>query len=403
MVDRSLRRAASSVLILVSLAGAAAAPPPASAAYTRHLDVSYDIDSPPAVPAQNRLDVYRPTGAKRGSRPVVVWVHGGGWQQGDKRNQILRKAGLFTGAGYVFVSVNYRLSGVAPPTGPFDPNRVKFPDHPHDVGEAIGWLHRNVARYGGDPTRIVLIGHSSGAHLVSLVGVDPRYVRAYAVPASQILGVVSLDTAAYDIIGLTDPQRNEGARGAWSVFGTPEENAATGSWVGASPLRWAEASDPPFLLVIQQAAKRARRNQTRRMARALGLASDAVLAVPLNHAGINRTLGADPDPTLETSTVVRFVRDAIAAAHPVASIRRHPRRRIRAKSGRARVTFTFGVRRTYLRLQCRRDRGAFAACRSRFAYRVGPGSHTLAVRAIAPSGAPGPAATFRFRVRTAAG
>ncbi len=387
------------------MAGLAAAPAPAPAAYDHHLDLSYDIDSPPPAPALNKLDVYSPVGARRGSRPVVVYVHGGGWQQGDKRNQIRRKAALFTDQGYVLASVNYRLSTVAPPAGPFDPGRVRFPDHPHDVGEAIGWLHRNVARYGGDPTRIVLMGHSSGAHLASLVGVDPRYVRAYGVPSRQILGVVSLDTAAYDIVGLADPRRNEGARGVWSVFGTPEENAATGSWVAASPLRFADASDPPFLFVIQQTAKRVRRNQTRRMARALGLGSDAVLAVPLNHAGINRTLGADPDSTLETGSVTRFVRDAVAAARPVASIRRHPGRVVRTKSASARVAFRFRVERTYLRLQCRRDRRRFAGCRSRLAYRASPGRHTLSVRALAPTGAPGPTATFSFRVirRCAAG
>lgn len=388
-------------LAAVALA-AVAAPAPAPAAYTARLDLSYDIDSPPAPspPGHNQLDLYTPAGARRGSRPVVVYLHGGGWQVGDKRNQIRRKVDLFTGAGYVFASLNYRLSPFAPPTGAFDPNRVKFPDHPHDVGEAIGWLHRDVTRYGGDPTRIVLIGHSSGAHLVSLVATDPRYLSAYQVPRRQILGAVSLDTATYDIAARADPQRNEGARGIWSVFGTPEENAATGAWLAASPLRWADTGDPPFLLVIQQAAARKRTNQTRRMARALGLASEAVLAVPLDHAGINRTLGAG-DPTRETATVTSFIGDVVSAARPVASIRRHPRKRLRTPSGRARVAFTFRVERTYLRLQCRRDRGRFATCRSPFAYRVGPGRHSLAVRALAPSGAPGPVARFRFRVRRA--
>lgn len=396
------QRVCSALALSAALACAVAAPAPASAAFTPHLDLSYDIDSPPAPSpaAQNRLDLYTPTGAQRGSRPVVVYVHGGGWQQGDKRNQILKKANLFTGRGYVFASVNYRLSPTAPPTGPFDPARVKFPDHPHDVGEAIGWLHRNVARYGGDPTRFVLIGHSSGAHLVSLVGTDFRYVRAYDVPRSYVLGVVSLDTAAYNIGGLANPRR-KGSRGVWSVFGTPEENAATGSWLAASPLHWADPSDPPFLLVIQQAAPRNRVNQSRRMALALGEGSDAVLAVPLNHNGINRTLGATPDPTLETSAVTRFVGDSIAAARPAVSIRKHPRRRLRTRTRGARVVFTFAVKRTYLRLQCRRDGGRFATCRSRIAYRAGLGKHTLAVRALAPSGAPGPADQFRFAVRRA--
>ena len=167
----ALRRAA--------LAGSLAVTAPAS---VPHRDLSYDLGSPPPVAGQNRLDVYSPVGARRGSRPVVVWVHGGGWQEGDKRDGIRRKARLLTGAGYVLASVNYRLSEVAPPSGPFDPARIRFPDHPRDVGEAVAWLHRRVARFGGDPRRIVLMGHSSGAHVAALVATDPRYLRRYRVP-----------------------------------------------------------------------------------------------------------------------------------------------------------------------------------------------------------------------------
>jgi acetyl esterase/lipase len=93
---------------------------------------SYDIDSPPPQAAHNQLDLYAPRVARR--RPIVVYVHGGGWMEGDKRDGIRRKARLFTGAGYVFASVNYRLSSPAPESGELDPGRVKFPDHPHDVG-----------------------------------------------------------------------------------------------------------------------------------------------------------------------------------------------------------------------------------------------------------------------------
>jgi hypothetical protein len=210
--------------------------------------------------------------------------------------------------------------------------------------------------------------------------------------------VVSLDTAAYDITGPANPRR-KGSRGVWSVFGTPEENAATGSWLAASPLRWADPSDPPFLLVIQQAATRGRKNQTQRMALALGQGSNAVLAVPLNHQGINRTLGAPSDPTLETSTVTSFVREVISAARPAVSVRTHPRKRLRTRSRGARGAFAFHVERTFLRLQCRRDGGRFATCRSRISYRAGLGRHTLAVRALAPSGAAGPVAKFSFSVR----
>jgi arylformamidase len=270
---------------------------------------SYDIDSPPVQPGHNRLDLYAAPQAR--SRPVVVYVHGGGWMEGDKGDAIRRKARRFTRAGYVFASINYRLSSPAPETGDLDPERVWFPDHPHDVGEAIGWLSRNVAGYGGDPQRIVLIGHSSGAHLAGLVATDPAYLKAYDVPRRTIRGVVSLDTAAYEIAPLADPTR-EGSRGIWSVFGTPEEDAATGSWEAASPLHHADRRDPPFLIVSRRDAQRSERAAERRMARRLGPRAGWRLRVQLDHMAIDRTLGAR---TRLTRRVLRFVR-SVSARRP---------------------------------------------------------------------------------------
>jgi acetyl esterase/lipase len=100
------------------------------------------------------------------------------------------KARLFTRAGYLFASVNYRLSPAI--DGPPAADRVRFPDQPHDVGEALGWLRRNVRAYGGAPNRLVLVGHSAGAHLASLAGVDPAYAAVRGVPAAAVRGVVSL-------------------------------------------------------------------------------------------------------------------------------------------------------------------------------------------------------------------
>ena len=99
------------------------------------------------------------------------------------------------------------------------------------------------------------MGHSSGAHVAALVATDPRYLRRYRVPRRVIRGVVSLDTAALDVRPLANPGANEGARGIWSVFGTPEENAATGAWALASPLLHADRRDPPFLQVLAETAR----------------------------------------------------------------------------------------------------------------------------------------------------
>jgi arylformamidase len=299
---RSRHTTLGAVLGLVALMASA----PAAESHIRHADLSYDLGSPASPAAHNRLDLFVPRPSSR-PRPVVVYVHGGGWQAGDKR-RLGHKARLFTRAGYLFASVNYRLS---PSFGGLPaPDRVRFPDHPHDVGEALGWLTRNVRRYGGDPDRLVLIGHSAGAHLVSLVGADPSFGGAYGVPARAVRGVVSLDTAAFDIAAKADPARSRRPRLYWNAFGTPAEEAADPRWARASPINLADHGDPPFLLVTQRQPSRVAENGA--MLRALGnRPSDSLVAVALDHAGINRMLGSPRDTTRETDAVMSFVRAVV--------------------------------------------------------------------------------------------
>ena len=82
------------------------------------------------------LDLYHfeTTGA---TKPVVIYVHGGAWAIGDKANSITNKTNLFSSLGYVFVSVNYRLS---PSAASSDPNRIQFPTHNEDVADAVKWV-----------------------------------------------------------------------------------------------------------------------------------------------------------------------------------------------------------------------------------------------------------------------
>src|SRR5687767_7584915 len=100
------------------------------------------------------LDVYAP--AAGSNLPVVVWVHGGGWMRGSK-NEVDQKPPAFVEKGFVFVPVNYR----------FIPN-VTMDIIVRDVAKAAGWVHANIARHGGDPGRIFLMGHSAGAQLAAL-------------------------------------------------------------------------------------------------------------------------------------------------------------------------------------------------------------------------------------------
>ncbi len=114
-------------------------------------------DIPYADPPHTRqvLDVYSPKDAK--NLPVVFWIHGGGWQTGDK-SDVQLKPQAFNDKGFVFVSTNYRLLPA-----------VDMGAIVRDVAKAVGWAHKHAAEYGGDPTRLIVMGHSAGAQLAALV------------------------------------------------------------------------------------------------------------------------------------------------------------------------------------------------------------------------------------------
>ncbi len=106
-------------------------------------------DIPYASPAQERqvLDVYSPSHAK--NLPVVFWIHGGGWQTGDKTS-IQAKPQAFVDKGFVFVSTNYQLLP-----------QVNMETIVRDIAKSIHWVHDHISEYGGDPNRLFVMGHSA--------------------------------------------------------------------------------------------------------------------------------------------------------------------------------------------------------------------------------------------------
>lgn len=121
--------------------------------------------------------------------PLVVFVHGGGWKRGDK--QMMRgsdKLSHWREQGYAVASVNYRLVPAA-----------TVEQQGADVAAAVALLKTRAAMLGIDGSRIALVGHSAGAHLVALVGTDPQYLRGAGLSFADIRGVVPLDGAAYDV------------------------------------------------------------------------------------------------------------------------------------------------------------------------------------------------------------
>lgn len=128
---------------------------------------------------RHTLDVFAPAGTAH--RPVVLFVHGGAWMVGDKDLfGLYRGVGRFLARnGVVAASVNYRLSP-----------EVRHPEHVRDIARGFVWVRRHVRDFGGDPDRIILCGHSAGAHLVSLLATADGYLR------EEALGRASFDRAA---------------------------------------------------------------------------------------------------------------------------------------------------------------------------------------------------------------
>lgn len=196
---------------------------------------------PYAQPAteRNLLDVYAPaSGAKM---PVVVWVHGGGWMRGSKE-EMNAKPAAFVEKGYVFIPVNYR----------FVP-QVAMGTIIRDVAKAVGWAHANAGRYGGDPERMFLMGHSAGAQLAAILCTDSRYVEAEGVPLEHIKGCVPLDGDTYDVplqvatatarrLSLKQPRPKMGHP---EKFGTPAQQRLYSAVNHVGPNR----GIPPFLLL----------------------------------------------------------------------------------------------------------------------------------------------------------
>ncbi|OJU22051.1 MAG: esterase [Sphingomonas sp. 66-10] len=121
--------------------------------------------------------------------PLIVFVHGGGWKRGTKENGTGKaKLAHFTGEGYAFASIDYRLVPEA-----------TVEQQAADVASALAHLIAHAGDLGFDPRRIILMGHSAGAHLVALVGTDPAYLKAVGLTETSIAGVVPIDGAAYDV------------------------------------------------------------------------------------------------------------------------------------------------------------------------------------------------------------
>ncbi len=169
---------------------------------------------------RQELDVYAPEQAR--DAPVVVFWHGGSWATGDKASYRFVGDALAK-QGIVAVLPNYRLHPA-----------VQFPAFMDDAALAVAWIREHARDYGGAADRIVLMGHSAGAQIATLLAYDSRYLERVAVPISSIDGVIGL-SGPYAL----DPD----SRLLRAIFARPYAHA---DW---QPLAFATTRSPPTLLI----------------------------------------------------------------------------------------------------------------------------------------------------------
>lgn len=169
---------------------------------------------------RHALDIYAPTGQIDTSLPVVVFFYGGSWASGTRSGYDFAGRAL-AAQGNIVVVPDYRLVP-----------EVHFPGFVEDAAAAVAWVRQNIARYGGDPDRIVLMGHSAGAHIAAMLALDPQWLGE---DRAAVRGLVSL-AGPFDFAPL-DTEASIAAFGDWPRVAETQ------------PITFADETAPPALLL----------------------------------------------------------------------------------------------------------------------------------------------------------
>ena len=170
---------------------------------------------------RQKLDVYSPRGEIQ-NLPVMVFFYGGSFQSG--RRQDYRFVGeALTARGFIAVIPDYRVYP-----------EVKFPTFIEDGASAVSWVRNHIDRFGGDPSRLFLIGHSAGAYIAAMLALNPRYLAQVGLSSGDLRGFIGL-AGPYDFLPRNNPKLIE-------IFGAHDS-------VEAQPINFVNTSAPPALLL----------------------------------------------------------------------------------------------------------------------------------------------------------
>jgi arylformamidase len=229
-VQLSMTRVAACALVSITLLTSAE-----QSAGAVERDLAYGAD-----PAQ-RLDLSVPAGK---GFPTVIFVHGGSLAGGDKADADYGKVcDAFPAAGIACANVNYRLLPAAP-----------WPAPAEDVAAAVAWLHDKLPARGGDPHKIFLLGHSSGAMLVALVGSDERFLKQKNLGTSALSGVMPMGSIMWDD-DLRQSIARDGRDKVEAAFARDPRGKAFGSldaYQAQWPINYVRAGLPPFFFLIAE-------------------------------------------------------------------------------------------------------------------------------------------------------
>lgn len=231
----------------------------------------------------NVLDVYAPKDAK--NAPILFFVHGGEWSRGDKHD-ISTKPKFFNEHGVIFVATNYRLSP-----------KAKHPSQVDDIALAIKWTKGHAKEFGGDPNKIVIMGHSAGCHIVTLTTLWAEPLKKAGLTPSDIKGVIAWSGGMYDLVarangpGMYPPFIK-------ATFGEDAESQKAGS-----PMTYTANAKtcPPFLFasVDDEKSQSSREASTEMVKRinAAGGKAETVILIGKSHFTANHEVGAPGDTT----------------------------------------------------------------------------------------------------------
>jgi acetyl esterase/lipase len=243
------------------------------------------------------LDLYMPSSSCRRGRkaPVVIWVHGGGYATGDKKNQIGDKVKLFNSKGWALVSTNYRLTKAA------SPRPWRWPTHFEDVSAAISWVYRSISARGGDRSRIALLGHSAGADIVSNLATNPDYLVSYRLSPRNLRCQGPLDTEGFNKPASADPEK-----ATWeNALGNAPDYLRTTS---ATLIARTGVGTPKAIVAVR--GSRVRQEMQRAYLgrlKTIGAGSGtAIAAQSLTHMQVNSQIGAPGDKVM-TPPLMKFL------------------------------------------------------------------------------------------------